>query len=62
MTTPTTRTATPTAVLDRAAVDQLIADLRTKQTGPDLAEQRHQFLEDATAFDYTRRTETGGER
>lgn len=65
MTTRHTSTATPAAVPGRVQMENLIADLRAKQPSPELAEQRHQFLDidpDLKRDDYTRPARIGGAR
>ncbi|MGW2865898.1 hypothetical protein [Streptomyces sp. NPDC001205] len=65
MTTRHTSTATPAAVPGRVQMENLIADLRAKQSSLELAEQRHQFLDidpDLVRDDYTRPARIGGAR
>ncbi|MFD3330132.1 hypothetical protein [Streptomyces sp. NPDC056491] len=65
MTTRHTSTATPAAVPGRVQMDNLIAALRDAQSSPELADQRHQFLDidpDLERDDYTRPARIGGAR
>ncbi|MEV6133191.1 hypothetical protein AB0M05_41435 [Streptomyces violaceusniger] len=61
MTTPTSTTATPAVPLSSQQVEQVIDQLRTRQTGLAFAEQRHRFLDNDRDQDYTREVPTGGE-
>ncbi|MEU8480361.1 hypothetical protein [Streptomyces hygroscopicus] len=60
MTTPTHTTATPAVPLSSQQVEQVIDQLRARQTGSALAEQRHRFLDNDRDQDYTREAPTGG--
>lgn len=54
MTTQSTRTAPSGPVLTEAETKNLLAGLRDRQLAPELAEQRHQFLDSDADLDYTR--------
>lgn len=54
MTAQSTRTVPSGPVLTEAEVQHLLDELRNKQPSPELAEQRHQFLDSDAALDYTR--------
>ncbi|MEJ8654883.1 hypothetical protein WKI65_44305 [Streptomyces sp. MS1.AVA.3] len=65
MTTRSASTASPaTAMTGRLQMDRLIEDLRAKQAAPELADQRHAFLDldpHLVRGDYTRPAPIGGE-